>query len=139
MLSRKKFLQHSAVATASLSLLDWMQPVQAAELKEHLAKIASLSPTAVAEDEDFWSFIRGQYTVSPNIINLNNGGVSPQPKPVQDAHIRFYQTCNEGPSYYMWRVLDQGREPLRARLAEMAGCSAEEIAINRNATEGLNT
>ena len=139
MLSRKKFLQHSVVTTATLSLLEWMQPAQAAELKQHLHKISNLDPVAVAEDEDFWNFIREQYTVSPNIINLNNGGVSPQPKPVQDAHIRFYQYCNEAPSYYMWRILDQGREPLRAKIAEMAGCSAEEIAINRNTTEGLNT
>jgi len=139
MFSRKKFLQHSAVTAASLSVLEWMQPVHAAELKQHLQKISSLDPVAVAEDEDFWNFIREQYTVSSNIINLNNGGVSPQPKPVQDAHIRFYQYCNEAPSYYMWRILDQGREPLRAKIAEMAGCSAEEIAINRNTTEGLNT
>jgi len=47
--------------------------------------------------------------------------------------------CNEGPSYYMWRILDQGREPLRAKLADFCGTSPEEIAINRNSTEGLNT
>ncbi len=139
MLSRKKFIQRSALATAAFSLLDFMQPAEAALFKEHLARVNALDPAAAAGDEDFWNFISGQYTVSPNIMNLNNGGVSPQPKPVQDAHIRFYQYCNEAPSYYMWRVLDQGREPLRARLAEMAGCSPEEIAINRNTTEGLNT
>ena len=38
----------------------------------------------------------------------------------------------------MWRILDQGREPLRKNLAKLAGCDAEEIAINRNSTEGLN-
>ena len=139
MFNRKKFIQHTALATAGLSLLDFMQPVQAAEFKKHLQRVALKEPAAVATDEDFWNFIREQYTVSPNIINLNNGGVSPQPKPVQDAHIRFYQYCNEAPSYYMWRILDQGREPLRAKLAELAGCSPEEIAINRNTTEGLNT
>ncbi len=139
MFTRKKFIQHSALATAGLSLLDFMQPLQAAEFNQHLKRISILEPNAVAEDEDFWNLIREQYTVSPNVINLNNGGVSPQPKPVQDAHIRFYQYCNEAPSYYMWRILDQGREPLRAKLAELAGCSPEEIAINRNTTEGLNT
>ncbi|RYG43225.1 MAG: aminotransferase class V-fold PLP-dependent enzyme, partial [Chitinophagaceae bacterium] len=46
---------------------------------------------------------------------------------------------NEAPSYYMWRILDQGREPLREKLAELAGCDPNEIAINRNATEALNT
>jgi len=39
----------------------------------------------------------------------------------------------------MWRILDQGREPLREKLADLAGCHANEIAINRNATEALNT
>ncbi|MEO7175334.1 MAG: aminotransferase class V-fold PLP-dependent enzyme, partial [Saprospiraceae bacterium] len=34
---------------------------------------------------------------------------------------------------------DQGREPLRANLARMAGCSADELAINRNTTEALDT
>ena len=58
---------------------------------------------------------------------------------VQDAHIRFYQYCNEAPTYYMWRILDQGREALRIKLADLAGVSPEEIAINRNATEGLNS
>ena len=39
----------------------------------------------------------------------------------------------------MWRVLDLGREPLREKLADLAGALPEEIAINRNATEALNT
>jgi selenocysteine lyase/cysteine desulfurase len=91
------------------------------------------------EDEDFWALVRQAYTVSPQIINLNNGGVSPQPESVQRAMIRFYQLSNEGPSYYMWQVLDQGREPLRRRLAAVAGCDPEEIAINRNSSEALET
>ncbi|HMX78179.1 MAG TPA: aminotransferase class V-fold PLP-dependent enzyme, partial [Chitinophagaceae bacterium] len=78
-------------------------------------------------------------TVSSGIINLNNGGVSPAPKTVQDAMKRYYDYCNEAPSYYMWRILDQGREPLRKNLAKLAGCDAEEIAINRNSSEGLET
>jgi selenocysteine lyase/cysteine desulfurase len=39
----------------------------------------------------------------------------------------------------MWQILDQGREPLREKLAGLCGCDKEEIAINRNSTEGLNT
>lgn len=52
---------------------------------------------------------------------------------------RYYDLSNEAPSYFMWRILDQGREPLRADLANLAGCSPEEIVINRNASEGLET
>lgn len=132
-------MKRAAAATAALSLLDMMEPLQAEVFREQLNRVEHLEPSALAGDEDFWALIREQYTTSSNIINLNNGGVSPQPKPVQDAHIRYYQYCNEAPSYYMWRVLDQGREPLREKLATLAGCSAEEIALNRNTTEGLNT
>jgi selenocysteine lyase/cysteine desulfurase len=39
----------------------------------------------------------------------------------------------------MWQILDQGRENLRESLAKLGGCSPEEIAINRNATEALVT
>jgi len=52
---------------------------------------------------------------------------------------RYNRLSNEAPSYYMWRILDQGREPLRAKLASIAGVSPEEIAINRNASESLET
>jgi selenocysteine lyase/cysteine desulfurase len=47
--------------------------------------------------------------------------------------------CAEAPSYYMWRILDQDREPLRENLAALAGVSPDELAINRNTTEALNT
>jgi selenocysteine lyase/cysteine desulfurase len=39
----------------------------------------------------------------------------------------------------MWRELEKGKDPLRKNLARLAGCNAEEIAINRNASEGLET
>jgi len=89
--------------------------------------------------ENFWAWVQQSYTVNPNIINLNNGGVSPQPKVVQDAMFKYTEICNQGPAYYMWRIVDKGREPLRGKLARLAGCSPEEIAINRNTTESLDT
>lgn len=139
MMSRKKFLQHTALAAAGLSWFDWLKPAVAAEFRAHLERVNEVEATIAARDEEFWQFVRTQFSVSSSVINLNNGGVSPQPFSVQQAHIRNYQYCNEAPTYHMWRILDQGREPLRARLAAFSGVSADEIAINRNATEGLNT
>ncbi|MFO0358285.1 MAG: aminotransferase class V-fold PLP-dependent enzyme [Sphingobacteriaceae bacterium] len=138
-MDRRRFLFTSAGAAGSLSLLASVNKVFAAELESQVNRVEKMSAEAAAADEDFWGWVRESYTVSPNLINFNNGGVSPQPKVVQDAHIRFYQYCNEAPSYYMWRILDQGREGLRMKLADIAGVSADEICINRNATEGLNT
>jgi selenocysteine lyase/cysteine desulfurase len=92
-----------------------------------------------SNDEDFWRQVQMAYTASANIINLNNGGVSPQPKVVQETFEHYNRLCNEAPSYYMWRVLDQAREALRTSLAELAGCEPGEISINRNTTEALDT
>ena len=129
----------AAGAAGTLDTLAAIDPSFGRQLEKKLSLLENMSLDASADNEDFWSWIRESYTVSPNIVNLNNGGVSPQPKVVQDAHIRFYQYSNEAPSYYMWRILDQGRENLRIKLAGICGTLPEEIAINRNATEGLNT
>ena len=132
---RRQFLRSMAI----LPFLQAIDPVFASDAQAHLESAIGSDSAAFAHDEDFWAWIREAYTVSPNIINLNNGGVAPQPKVVQDAHIRYYQYCNEAPTYFMWQILDQGREPLREKLAGLCGCDKEEIAINRNSTEGLNT
>jgi len=113
--------------------------VHAEEMGAASSAVSHLDASAVAQNEDFWSVIQRGYSVSTQIINLNNGGVSPAPVVVQQAVERYNQMTNEGPSYFMWQILDQGREPLRQKLAHLAGTSPEEIAINRNATEALNT
>ncbi len=115
----------------------FINSVHGKNMMDTLERNAHRSADEIASDEDFWYQIQQAYTVSPNILNLNNGGVSPQPKVVQEAVEHYNRLCNEAPSYYMWRVLDQGREPLRAKLAGIAGCSPEEISINRNTTEAL--
>jgi selenocysteine lyase/cysteine desulfurase len=138
-MNRRNFLMATAGTVSALDLFSSINLPFAKQLEKHLNKLENQSTDAAAENEDFWNWIRESYTVSPNIINLNNGGVSPQPKVVQDAHIRFYQYSNEAPSYYMWRILDQGREGLRNKLANLCGVLPEELAINRNATEGLNS
>ena len=136
---RRSFLKKLAGAGGALSLSPFVTHLRAGELSDSLLRLNELSPEEAAQDEDLWRGIQQAYTVSPNIINLNNGGVSPQPKVVQDAVDRYYHLSNEAPSYYMWRILDQGRESLRMKLADVAGCSPEEIAVNRNATEALDT
>lgn len=137
--NRRKFLQRAGIFSATAFLSSLSQPAWSRNLESALKSAAGISPSELASEEDFWFYIQQSFTVSPSLINLNNGGVSPAPKTVQDAMKRYYDYCNEAPSYYMWRILDQGREPLRKNLAKLAGCSPEEIAINRNSSEGLET
>jgi len=136
---RRVFLKQAATLAGAFSVSSLFNQAHAAEWEKASQKINHLSPAQAAQDEDYWSVIQRSYSVNPNIINLNNGGVSPSPIVVQQAVERYNQLANEGPSYFMWRIMDQGREPLREKLAGLAGVNPEEIAINRNATEALNT
>ena len=136
---RRKFLQQAGLLAGAFSSGSLFNQLHAADIEHAEKRISHLSPLEAATDEDYWSVIQQAFTVNPSIINLNNGGVSPSPRVVQEAVERYNKLSNEGPSYYMWRILDQGREPLRQKLADLAGCDPEEIAINRNSTESLNT
>lgn len=137
--NRRSFLSKAGAFSATAFLTSITQPAWARNLNAALRNAEGVPADDLASEEDFWYYIQQSFTVSSSLINLNNGGVSPAPKTVQEAMKRYYDYCNEAPSYYMWRILDQGREPLRKNMAKMAGCDAEEIAINRNSSEGLET
>ena len=94
-------------------------------------------PEDVARDEDFWREIQQAFTVDRNIINLNNGGVCPSPRVVQEAMRRELEFSNMAPAYTMWQVLEPEIEHVRTRLAASFGCDPEELAITRNASEAL--
>jgi len=136
---RRSFLKQAATLAGAFSVNSLFSQAHAVEWEKAARNVENLNPEQAAQNEDFWAVIQRSYSVNPNLINLNNGGVSPSPIVVQQAVERYNQLSNEGPSYYMWRILDQGREPLRERLAKLGGVSPEEIAINRNSTEALNT
>ncbi len=136
---RRIFLKQAATLAGAFSAASLFNQLHAEEWKRASKKIDHLDAAQAATDEDYWSIIQSAYTVNPSIINLNNGGVSPAPLVVQQAVARFNDLSNEGPSYFMWRILDQGREPLREKLALLAGALPDEVAIDRNSTEALNT
>jgi selenocysteine lyase/cysteine desulfurase len=137
--NRRSFLDALGTFSATAVLSSISRPAWSRNLDKALMQADHRSAGQLAGDEDFWYYVQQSFTVSPELINLNNGGVSPSPKVVQEAMKRYLDFSNEAPSYYMWRILDQGREPLRKDLARISGCNPEEIAINRNASEGLET
>jgi selenocysteine lyase/cysteine desulfurase len=134
---RRSFLGYSAAVAAAPLIPSFLKPDQ--DISWVAKYIAGSDINGLVNDEQFWYQIKTMYSSSPGLLNLNNGGVSPQPLIVQDAFERYTRMCNEAPSYYMWRILDQGREPLRQRLADLAGTDANELAVCRNASEALET
>ena len=85
-IDRRLFLKRFGAGLGAISLGASIFP-ELASGNEHSQKWLEL-PAENAPEEDFWAWVQESYTVSPNIINLNNGGVSPQPKIVQDTFER---------------------------------------------------
>src|SRR5437879_12193780 len=88
-------------------------------------------------DEDYWATIQNSFSVTRGIINLNNGGVSPSPRIVTEALVRYIWEQEDATAYTMWQILEPQSENIRTGLAELFGCDREEIAITRNASESL--
>ena len=78
--NRRKFLAQFALTAGAFSASSIFNQLFAENIKDAAKLVDGLSPEQVAADEDYWSVIQQAFTVNPNIINLNNGGVSPSPK-----------------------------------------------------------
>ena len=135
--SRRDFLR-SMIGTTGLTL-----PAFRDDGIEHILRlaedVADVPPETVASDEDFWFQVQQAFTLDRTMVNLNNGGVSPSPRIVQDAMARYLAISNQAPSFHMWRHLEPQIETVRERLAADFGCDTEEMAITRNASESLET
>src|SRR5467141_2859433 len=100
-------------------------------------RVEHLTPDQAASNEDFWLDIQQAFSVTRGITNLNNGGVSPSPRIVTEALVRYIWEQEDATAYTMWQILEPQCETIRTGLAEVFGCDREEIAITRNASESL--
>jgi selenocysteine lyase/cysteine desulfurase len=129
---RRNFFQLAAAGAAAAFQDNAIERVRAAA-----SAVSGRTPEDVARDEDYWSEIRGAFSIDRNIINFNNGHVSPAPRTVQDAMKRYLEYSDMGPWHTMINNLERQIESVRVRLAAAAGCDPEEMAITRNASESL--
>ena len=97
------------------------------------------TPLALAEDNAFWEQIRQQYILKPDYINLENGYYNFLPQPILNKYIEHIKEINYQGSYYMRTVQWENKQKSVIALAEIAGCSPDELIITRNTTESLDT
>jgi selenocysteine lyase/cysteine desulfurase len=135
--SRRDFLSLAGKGLGLAALAVPSIGVLAKEIEAATKTVAHLTPEQVAMDEDYWSFIQNSFTVTRGIVNLNNGGVSPSPRIVTEALVRYIWQQEDATAYTMWQILEPQSETIRTGLAEMFGCDREEIAITRGASESL--
>src|ERR671917_2939901 len=136
-LDRRRFLSSAGrglglAALTSSTVASLLRDVTAAS-----ARVAHLSAEDAARDEDFWFDIQQSFSVTRGIVNLNNGGVSPSPRIVTEALVRYLWQQEDSTAYTMWQILEPQSETIRTGLADLFGCDREEVAITRNASDSL--
>ncbi len=101
--------------------------------------ILALNRSVVDEGESRWELIRAKYPAQGPFLNLNNAAVSPPPSVVEEAVVDAYRFISRNPDYNMWSKLDAALPGIKRELAALVDCTPEEIALNRNSSEGLST
>ena len=127
-MNKREFLRTSAVGGLGLLLGDRVW-----------AKFAELPTEQIAQDDAFWSAIRGKYRLKPDYINLESGYYSMQATPVLEAFITKVREINYQASFYLRGPQVPDKAAARDKLAGLAGCSPAELCITRNTTESIAT
>lgn len=136
-IGRRKFISNAGRGLGMMALSSAAVGSLLDEIEAAGKRVQHLSPFDAATDEDYWATIQQAFSVTRGIINLNNGGVSPSPRIVTEAFVRYTWQQEDATAYTMWQILEPQSETIRTGLAEVFGCDAEEIAITRNASESL--
>lgn len=137
MTTRRRFLGTlaSSVALTATPLKGYALPVSTS-LWERLETFSG-TPEAIAKNEPYWWEVQQAFTVDRSLIHLNNGGVCPAPAVVQHALHAHQEAAYKTPFYAYRGALRPQVEHVRGRLARMFGCDAEEVALTRNTSEGM--
>ena len=131
-MDKRKFLKQ-------ISLLGLTASPAIANLEKLMTSVSHLKSNELANDEDFWEKIRATYKLKPDYINLENGFYCFMPEDTLEHFIAHVREVNYQGSYYMRTVRVENKKKVAAKLAEMAGCGADELIITRNTTESLDT
>ena len=124
------------IKTGALLGIGSLLPLE--KLDALLIRVSPRDAAELASDEDFWSEIRSGYTLKSDYINLENGYYCIQPNQTLEAYIQHLRSVNLEGAYYMRTVQQDNKKKMTAKLAELAGCSTDELIITRNTTESLD-
>ncbi|MFT7553256.1 MAG: isopenicillin-N epimerase [Rhodothermales bacterium] len=91
----------------------------------------------VALNEDYWSDIAAQYTITDRVTNLEGGFYGMMANPVREAYHRHIDRVNLESSFFARTAFPRLAQESRLRVATALGIDPGEIAFSRNATEAL--
>jgi selenocysteine lyase/cysteine desulfurase len=99
---------------------------------------SDLPPTPASPDERFWTTVRDQFVMPPELTMLNAANLCPSSAPVLETLYKMTKDMDQDPSFDNRVKLGEGRETTRRLLAEFLHVTPEEIVITRNTSESNN-
>jgi selenocysteine lyase/cysteine desulfurase len=96
------------------------------------------SALELAIDEDYWAAIRNHYRLKSDYINLESGYYNILPTPVLEKFVEHVREVNYQGAYYMRTVQFDNKKNMVEKVAQIAGCSSDELVLTRNTTESLD-
>ena len=99
---------------------------------------ADLPPTPTSPDERFWTAVREQFVMPPDLTMLNAANLCPSSAPVLETLYKTTKDMDQDPSFDNRVKLGEGRENTRKLLAEFLHATPDEIVITRNTSESNN-
>jgi len=99
---------------------------------------ADLPPTPASPDERFWTAVREQFVMPPDLTMLNAANLCPSSAPVLETLYKTTKDMDQDPSFDNRVKLGEGRENTRKLLAEFLHATPDEIVITRNTSESNN-
>lgn len=91
----------------------------------------------LATDAGYWNAVRGLYSVTPEMVNLENGYWGIMAEPVKAEYKRLTDFVNFENTVYARTKIGADLDTVRTPLAAFLGVAREEIALTRGATEAL--
>ncbi|WNJ91162.1 aminotransferase class V-fold PLP-dependent enzyme [Bosea sp. 685] len=99
--------------------------------------LPALPTSNLGSDASYWSAVRDLYSVTPDMVNLENGYWGIMAEPVKAEYKRLTDFVNFENTVYARTRIGQDLDDVRAPLAAFLGVAREEIALTRGATEAL--
>lgn len=130
-MDKREFLKNSSILGLG-SLLTFPA------LEKLVRSVEHKSSLELASDDQFWLEIRKAYKLKPEYINLENGYYCIQPEEILEAYIKHVKDVNLQGAYYMRTVQYDNKKAVTQKLADLAGCTPDELIITRNTTESLD-
>ena len=128
-MERRTFVKTLAASLSTAGVLAEIARAFADQLENLQTDIQTLST-----EQALWKRVRQEFILNPGLVHLNCGSVGATPRMVIDAVSAYMRQFEGDPVHHSFG----SRDEVATKAADFLNAAADEIAVTRNTTEGMN-